>query len=330
MAVILSDTDIRNLICNDNIQIGNNFIESQIQPSSFDITIKDKAYFINHSIPPGDIKKSLNLIKNTYAPVSLKTNRIPKNKIVIVELNESLNLPYNIAGKCSPKSSIGRCDILVRIISETGDRFDSIPKGYKGKLYAEIIAQSFNVLLPENCPISQIRFEDRSKIEIHNKEIYVDIDLKRAIIGYKSFPVYSPIIAHIDLNIKNNKDTFWIPINKRDVTHQSLLLEKDKFYLLSSHTPIEMPSDKCGELLDFDSSFGEIRLHYAGFIDPGFNGDLVYEIRPFIDTLIYHKMIIGKLKLFSMLKEPSILYGDSMIHSNYQHQRGSRLSKYFK
>jgi len=330
MAVILSNVDIEELIENGNIIIGKGFLKSQIQPSSLDLTIKNKGYFLNHSIPPTEIKKTLNIIKKTHTKIDIRNARLQRNSVLLVELNESLNLPHYISGKCSTKSSIGRCDILVRIISECGNQFDYIPKGYKGNLYAEIIPQSYNVLFSERCAVSQIRFEDRSKVEISCKQIQVNIDLKRNLIGYKSFPIDKPLTTYINLNFKNNKDVFWIPINNRDVVHDSLLLQKGKFYLLSSRTPIEMPPDKCGELLDFDSSFGEIRLHYAGFIDPGFKGDLVYEIRPFIDTVIYDGMLIGRLDLFSMLSQPSLLYGDSVIHSNYQHQTGSRLSKYFE
>ncbi len=86
------------------------------------------------------------------------------------------------------------------------------------------------------------------------------------------------------------------------------------------------------EMIPYDTSLGDFRVHYAGFFDPGFgdpNGSFaVMEIRtnevPFnledgqnIARLIYEKLN----------KPTKVAYGEH-INSNYQNQ-GLALSKHF-
>ena len=70
-----------------------------------------------------------------------------KNCIYLCELNEQLNLPDDIMGKSNPKSTTGRLDIFTRIITEKGREYDYVNYNYKGKLYLEIIPQSFSIIL---------------------------------------------------------------------------------------------------------------------------------------------------------------------------------------
>ena len=330
--IILSDKQIKSMIDVGEILVSSTYHDLQLQPASLDLTLGEDVWLIDHSIPPSNFKKTLEYIQKTISKTSLKEALITKNKVVIAELQESLNLPEDISGKCSPKSSIGRTDMLVRIITENGTRFDYIPKNYKGKLYAEIITQSFDILIPPYCAVSQIRFIDHSKTSKRLNPLPVDVNLEGEIIGYMAStdPYFKKVV---DLGRLNPIEMFWTPITKKHLHDDYLLLRKDKFYILSSCAEIQMPPTHCGELVDFDSSSGELRLHYAGFIDPGFGYDkgasLVYEVRPFIDTLIFHKQTVGDLIFHEMLRIPDRYYGSSDLTSHYQGQRGPILSKYF-
>ena len=53
-------------------------------------------------------------------------------------------------GKSNPKSTTGRLDIFTRLITEYGTEYDEIDYGYSGKLYLEIIPQSFSIELKKN------------------------------------------------------------------------------------------------------------------------------------------------------------------------------------
>ena len=86
----------------------------------------------------------------------------------------------------------------------------------------------------------------------------------------------------------------------------------------------------------FGDNFGNFRVHYAGFFDPGFGYALaggqgsrgVLEVRcheaPFV---LEHGQVVGRLVYEKMLELPSQLYGQES-QSNYQGQ-GLKLSKHF-
>ena len=120
----------------------------QIQPASLDLTLSDKCYRIKASFIPNNIKISKVIKELSLTKIDLNKNKLlEKNCIYLCELNEKLNLPRNIMGKSNPKSTTGRLDIFTRIITENGKEYDFVNYNYKGKLFLEIIPQSFSIIL---------------------------------------------------------------------------------------------------------------------------------------------------------------------------------------
>ena len=87
-----------------------------------------------------------------------------------------------------------------------------------------------------------------------------------------------------------------------------------------------------------DAKTGEMRSHYAGFIDPGWGWGrdgkgvgrtLTLEVRPFENLIVRHGQPIGKIGFERLVECPQKLY-DEMGTSNYVDQNGPRLSKHFK
>ena len=58
----------------------------------------------------------------------------------------------------NPKSTTGRLDIFTRLITEHGDQFDRVPKGYRGLLYAEVSSRTFPVRVRAGMSLNQLRF----------------------------------------------------------------------------------------------------------------------------------------------------------------------------
>jgi dCTP deaminase len=77
--------------------------------------------------------------------------------VYLAELEEVLDLPADVWGRANPKSSTGRLDIFVRVLTEHGDAFDTIPIGYRGRLFLEITPQSFHVTVRRGDCLSQLR-----------------------------------------------------------------------------------------------------------------------------------------------------------------------------
>ena len=71
-------------------------------------------------------------------------------------------------------------------------------------------------------------------------------------------------------------------------------------------------------------------MHFAGFIDNGFNGDLVFEIVSYEKSKMELKdgALISPLDVYKT-EIPDRIYGSS-IDSNYNFQFGPRPSKQFK
>jgi dCTP deaminase len=274
-----------------------------------------------------------------------------------------MNLPENISGKANPKSTTGRLDIFTRLITDYGTEFDRVPPGYKGKLYAEVVSRTFTVAIRAGMRLSQLRFVqgspvagDRTIKGLDQEEplVYMDdedspvkarthrglritVNLEGSepgeIIAYKA-KRYAPAIELDKINHYLTEE-FW------EVRHQtaskSLILEPDDFYILASRERVRVPPEYAAEMVPFDPSDGEFRIHYAGFFDPGFgygSSDIkgtraVLEVRAHeVPFLIEHGQLVGRLNYMPLLSRPEKIYGTN-IGSSYQHQ-ALTLSKQFR
>ena len=303
----------------------------QIQPASLDLTLSSKCYRIKASFIPNKTKISQIIKELALTKIDLNQNTLlEKNSIYLCELNERLSLPHDVMGKSNPKSTTGRLDIFTRIITENGREYDHINYNYKGKLYLEIIPQSFSIILKKNISLNQIRFFQGSNIENNIRQINISVSIKKKqITAYKA----KKITSAIDLNkIKFYKsDKYWDKIIPED---NYFTIERDEFYILRSKESIKIKNNQAAELEPFKDSFGNFRVHYAGFFDPGFgNNNLgtpaVLELRAY-DTpfIIRDGQLVGQLNYYEIDKVKKESYGIN-IKSNYFNQN-LKLAKQFK
>ena len=96
-------------------------------------------------------------------------------------------------------------------------------------------------------------------------------------------------------------------------------------------------ADYAAEMVPFDATVGEFRIHYAGFFDPGFgygSGDIngtraVLEVRSHeVPFIMEDGQVVASLVFEKLLERPRQLYGEG-IGSSYQRQ-GLKLSKHFR
>ena len=361
---ILPYQDIVKLVSGGRINAVSAIDDAQIQPASLDLRLGTTAWRVRASFLPG---------KDT--PVAAKIERMMMHKIdltqptvfekgcvYIAELMEELRLPADISGKSNPKSSTGRLDIFTRLIADGGTEFESVPEGYRGKLYLEIVPRTFSVLARQGARLNQMRFvrgnpppsdqkldelnsmdaivysdADTPMTAIVNDGLWISVDLEgdenNGVVGYRA-KQHAPLI---DLARVNHYDPaeFWEPLKSE--AHRSLVLNPDDFYILMSRERIRIPPSFAASMVPYDPSVGEFRIHYAGFFDPGFgygNNDVngaraVLEVRSHeVPFLIEHGQGVGRLIYERLLGKPERLYGVN-IGSNYQAQ-GVKLSKQFK
>ena len=359
---ILPSQDIANLIARGNIIASPAINPDHIQPASLDLRLGDMAHRVRASFLPGPNStveakiRELRMarIDLTGAPV------LEKDCVYIIPLVEELNLPENISGKANPKSTTGRLDIFTRLITDYGTEFDRVPAGYKGKLYAEVVSRTFTVSLRAGMRLSQLRFVqgnprssdstirglDREDPLVYDegspgkvrveRGLRITVNLEGAndeIIAYKA-KRYAPAIELDKINFYATEE-FW------EVRHQNasknLILEPGDFYILASKEKVSVPPEFAAEMVPFDPSDGEFRIHYAGFFDPGFghgSGDIkgtpaVLEVRAHeVPFLMEHGQLVGRLNYMPLLSRPHKIYGTN-IGSSYQHQ-ALTLSKQFR
>jgi dCTP deaminase len=326
----LNRNQIKSLIDERCIFSNKSINTHQLQPASLDLTISNTCYRIKASFIPNNRPISKIISELMLAKIDLsKEFLLERNCIYLCEINEKLKLPKEIKGKANPKSTTGRLDIFTRIITEHGSEYDFIDYNYKGKLYLEIIPQSFSIKIKNNISLNQIRFYKGPKGESTQREQKISVNIKKGTVSaYKA----KKITSAIDMSKINyyEKDMYWEKIIPKE---DYFIIEKDEFYILRSKERIIIPNDSAAELEPFNDSFGNFRVHYAGFFDPGFGNDnglpAVLELRAY-DTpfIIRDGQLVGQLNYYKIEEIKNNFYGRG-IKSNY-HNQSLKLAKQFK
>jgi dCTP deaminase len=330
-------------------------VPGQVQPASIDLRLGAKAWRVRASFLPGPAATVAERLPSVFMhEIDLSQGAVLEaGSVYIVPLLESAAFSEGICGAANPKSSTGRIDVFVRLITDHAAAFDRIAPGYKGPLFAEISPRTFPVLVRKGSRLNQLRLRlgaptsgDAALKELHLRSPLTDvapiidgglalsIDLKgEGRIGWRA----KRHTGLIDVDKPGALDPlqFWDPVLADP--QGRLVLDPDEFYILASRERVAIPLDHAAEMEPFNPLVGEFRVHYAGFFDPGFGVDpgqgpcarAVLEVRsrevPFI---LEHGQVIGRLVFERLTDPPPHLYGEG-IGSNYQRQ-GLKLSKHFR
>lgn len=353
--VIPSQT-LRSLIEQGVIHATPAVLPEQVQPASLDLRLGATAVRLRASFLPGKGRKvAERLAEFEMHRFDLGTGMVlEKGCVYVVELMEQLALPAGLSAVTNAKSSTGRLDLLVRVITDEGVEFDRVPQGYTGKLYAEICPRSFSVLVRPGMRLNQLRLRQGQAVlsdaelialnaevplvsgtAVISQGLGFSVDLRPAsgdLLGYRA----KPHAGVIDLDRIGAYDPadFWEELH---ASNGQLILDPGAFYILVSREAVCIPPGYAAEMAPYLAMVGEFRVHYAGFFDPGFghasaNGvgaRGVLEVRcheaPFV---LEHGQIVGRLVYERMAEVPDLLYGAG-IASNYQGQ-GLKLAKHFR
>lgn len=361
---ILPCQRIRDLLEAGSIRAAEPVQEGQLQPASIDLRLGPEAFEVRASFLPGARATVQGKLKDlTLARLDLSSpTALARGRVYIIPLVEELHLPPNIMGKANPKSTVGRLDVFTRLLTDYGTQFERVPRGYRGKLYAEVAPRTFSVLVHAGTRLNQLRFmrgnpppSDTSLQALHQQEtlIYLDgdepgpatiarglwisIDLRgspgRPLVGYRARRG-APVIDLDRVGYYDPRE-FWEPI--ASLPQSELVLQPDDFYLLASRERIRVPPSFAAEMVSYDPFVGEFRIHYAGFFDPGFgygSDDVkgtraVLEVRSHeVPFLLRDGQLIGRLIYERLLGLPEKVYGPA-IGSSYQQQEVA-LSKQFR
>ena len=334
---------------------------AQVQPASLDLRLGAKAHRVRASFLPGPRATVAELIRE-YSMYALDLTAAPvleRGCVYIVELEERANLPQALEGLANPKSSTGRLDVFTRLIADGATAFGRVPGGYGGPLYAEIAPRTFAIRARRGSRLCQLRLKrgtppmpnkemrrlqdeiplieaPRDRAPIRDDRIAVTLDLA-PLPGLAGFRARRYADA-IDIDARGRYDPrdFWEPVAPRAAGR--LVLDPDEFYILATAERVRIPPATAAEMVAYDTTAGEFRVHYAGFFDPGFgygrgagNGPgarAVLEVRSYnVPFLLEHGQIVGWLRFEKLAAEPDRLYGET--GSSYQAQ-DLKLGKQFQ
>jgi dCTP deaminase len=338
-------------------------VSDQVQPASLDLRLGPVAWRVRASFLPGPEISVMAKIKELDGyPIDISAGAVlEKNCVYVVQLMESLRLGTGIAAFANPKSSTGRLDVLTRLITDSGRAFDQIERGYDGPLFVEIVPRTFSIVVRPGSRLNQIRFRrgaaggiavselqrlvaegqlvvagEAEAAPLRKELIGVTIDLEGAgrdgLIGYRA----KKHTDRIDLDRIAAYETldYWEPLHFH--REPRIILDPDEFYILVTREAVRVPPDYAAEMVAYDTTMGEFRVHYAGFFDPGFGWDTsgggskaVLEVRSHeVPFMLEHGQTVGWLRYERMAARPDRLYGTA-IGSSYQNQ-GLALAKQFR
>ncbi len=354
---VLSDRQIGALIDAGAVTAALPIEPGQIQPASLDLRLGPRATRVRASFLAGRSRTVPDRLAD-FGMHEIDLTRgavLEKGCVYVVPLIESLALPPGLTGAASAKSSIGRLDLLTRLLTDHGHEFDRVPAGYTGPLWLEICPRSFSVVAQQGQMLNQIIFRngdtalsDADLAALHttspivagpeapvlNGGLGFSVDLRPAtgsLVGYRAKP-HTGLIDLARLGHYPPAD-YWEEVHSTD---GHIVLDPGAFYILVSREAIAIPPTHAAEMAPYLALVGEFRVHYAGFFDPGFGWGAqgsgsrgVLEVRcheaPFV---LEHGQTVGRLIYERMSEVPARLYGQE-IASNYQGQ-GLKLSKHFR
>ncbi len=346
---VLPDWKIRELIDKGIIL---NADLSLVNPSSLDLVVGPEKYKLLGSFLPRENQK----VEEALASQRIVDDRISKDEFYIdigqpyaVKLIEELKLLKTITAKIHNKSRRGRVGISVKGMVDGVSGFNHVPAGYEGGIYAEICATSFPTLLRAKDTIPQIIFFNGIPQPLQGLDLELLLREHPILTDSEGNPSYTErekeeivrtgqFTFHADLSQKlliyrakrdrrtyilSEKDRynpfdFFEAVEKVGEEENSIVIHPGDFVLVKSKEHIRLPLDYAAEISDYSPDIGDIRSHYAGWINAGHGYDpqnpnvpsyIVFEMRardlPF---LIQDEQRLAKFVVHRMLGTPEKHY----------------------
>jgi len=347
--------------------------EKDIDPSSFDLHLGWQGWEMKGGVKCLKGENISSLIANkefTEKPhdISIHPLELTENKTYLFQLKETIHFreyPY-LYGRATGRSSIGRLDVLVRLLINGHPCYDEVPNGYDGELFIEITPITFPIKIQGGLPISQLRIfkgdpelneikakdlmlfgelmygKNGERITNHSELSQLTLNLDslkvdgREASAYKAQP--SKDSPPIDLSAPKetyDSDKYW---QCEKTTSGVIKIETEKFYILRSRERFRLPEDIAVYGQAVSENLGEIRIHYAGFAHPWFGHHtrteigtpLIFEVRGHnVDTFLRDGEVLANIKYYRMSEVIQKEDKEKVEAGSYQRQELT-LSKYFK
>ncbi len=328
---------------------------------------KEEQSIFGPSKPDEEVRRALlRLPKRQRPKINISGGfELKRGFTYLVPLEEKITLHYGERVKSSPKSSTGRLFPLVRMVSDSNLDFDEIHYQCKTDepLQTWLLVQptAFNKIVHPGLSLNQLRFFNGLDVSLSQKEILEEFK-KNPLLCLKKDKKEAPIVTDDGLQIKldlsgehtsgivalrarqnpmpidlsktnfYNAEEFFEPVKIN--RNGKIKLYGGESYLIASKGKLNIPPHLSCELRRHYGSGMRGKRHEAGFVDPGFKGDLVFEVcineTGGITLDPNDERQASALEFFRTNQIPDKLYGEKKTQSHYQGQLGPRVSKHFK
>lgn len=144
-------------------------------------------------------------------------------------------------------------------------------------------------------------------------------------------PVFRVFLNRSDTHIDPRKDQAGLTETVEVADGEPFVLHPGEFVLAGTLEVVEMPDDLVGRI-EGKSSLGRLGLMVhstAGYVDPGFRGNLTLELanNATLPILLWPGMEIGQLSILQLTTPAERPYGSPGLNSKYQDQVASTPSR---
>ena len=354
----LVDFELEALIASGRIK-GGSF---GVQPNSLDVTLGDEGFALTTDevgiFQPQEGRQVYDIVRelSSHRVDRLSLSQGAELKVghtYLFPLQGSVRLINNERIKSSTKSTFGRLFVNARMMADYNACFDEVHHVYSGDreaaLWLLVQPLVFNLVAYPGVAINQIRVFEGDDYVLSMSEIraltsshtllheadgtksrhiigeglQIHLDLKGKCTGLRAIQNHTPI----NLISQNGYYEVEKYFDRIETSLGKVTVRPAQHYLFATKESLLIPSNISCELSAHSHKGVQGPLHFAGFVDSGFQGDLVFEIRPELTQKELHDgMPLGDL-VFYHNQIPKKLYG---MQSNYQTQRGPKPAKYFK
>lgn len=255
------------------------------------------------------------------------------NNIYLLPLDIEIDLSDRQYAEFQTRSSAGRNDLFVSIIQDKNpEEWNKTTVGYQGKLWMLVIAQSFPIMIYPGDALAQMRIHEETYRSIFTENsidpvhftLHLDPDDRISLYRSRTSNDADPIEFRAKEQYRSLE--YWIGIATDET--RTVLLSPGHLYIGRSIETIAVPDRLALDLIGRNSRVGEMFIHYAGFIDPGFGmsgqTSIVFEIRVDRPTLVRDRQRIATANVIP-LQSPT----EKPYAGTYQLQ-ALRLGKQFK
>ena len=344
-------------------------VEKRIQPSSFEPIIQDELFVIDTEVEGLFRPSKDNTVYRSLLQLPMRQRRsvditkgyqLNVGNSYLIPLREKIRLKEDERIKSSPKSTSGRDFLNCRMLVDYHTQYDEAR--FKGKttldLWLLVQPLTFNVIIKPGLTLNQLRFFKGIDAILNEKEIREECEKSALLMEYvedKLIPKkieFGELILRLNLEGKNSSGIIALQARQNpepiDLSKVKTLISEDyfepittkngkftpvpkRYYLLSSQEVLNIPSHLNAELRATHHTGLQGLLHFAGFIDNGFYGDLVFELRSDESTpvILENGTPISVIDVYRCGEKADKIYGDK-IGSNYQRQKGPQVSKHLK